>query len=125
MIGLRPLAIGVIVAALGAVFAVAVGLDGPVRAVLTIPFLLLGPGLAVSLSMGPMTAPSRLLVAVTGSVAATTLVSLLLLFTGVWSAGLGVALLAAVAIAIALRPLRAPTRLDPDAPTLTSADATA
>ncbi len=123
MIAVRPVALGLIAAALAAVLAVVVDVGGPVRALLTVPFLLLGPGLAISLPMGPMAGASRVLVAVAGSVAATTLVSLLLLLTGVWSAGLGVGLLAVIVVSIAVLQLRDPSRLRPDAPNPTSSAA--
>lgn len=96
---------------------VAAGLDmrdAPVGIVVLV-FLLLGPGFALTLLMGPMHAEARLLASVAGSVALGTLTSLALLAAGMWSGLLGVAILAAftqVCVVVALR-----RRRTADAPT--------
>lgn len=106
------LVVGLMAGAVGCLLAVALDVDGPVRATVTVPFLLFGPGLALSLMMGPMSLEARVVVAAAGSVSAATLVSLLLLLVGLWSGVLGVALLATTVLLICAGELRR----DPNGP---------
>ncbi len=90
---------------------------GPVRQLVALAFMLVGPGLALSLVMGPMAPGARFLVALAGSASIVALVSLVLLAAGSWSAGFGLTLLAAFVLTVSTRTLRR-TALDPDdAPT--------
>lgn len=113
----RRLAGALIVTAVGAVALVVLDTTGPIRALTTIVLLLAGPGLALSLLMGPMSLAARTVVAVAGSVATVTLVSLLLLFAGVWSGPLGVACVAAIVSVLSVDVLRRdPTSSEPPDP---------
>ena len=113
----RVLAIGLIVTALVSLVAVALDIGGPVRALVAIPFVLAGPGLAMSLLMGTMSNEARILVAIAGSVATTTLVSLLLLLVGLWSGGLGIAVLTTIVLLVCVDVLRRDPTEDEISPT--------
>lgn len=102
----RRLALGLIVLTVVAVVVVGFGVSGPFRQAITLTFVLAAPGLALSLPMGPMAVEARFVVAVAGSVAVVTLVSLVLLLAGAWSSGLGLAVLTVPVLALSIRSLR-------------------
>lgn len=116
----RRIAAGLLMLAAATVLLVVGGVDGPVRSVLSLVFMLVAPGLALCLLMGPMSIEARLLVSFAGSAASVTTVSVALVATDVWSAGLGLVVLAAFVSIVALHVLRFrppvddPTAREPD-----------
>jgi len=92
------------------------GVDGPVAGAVSLVFVLVAPGLALSLPMGPMSVEARLLVSVAGSAALATVTALLLLAAGRWSGGLGLAVLATIVILLAGRAVRLGPHHPPDPP---------
>jgi len=85
---------------------VLVGLDadGPLRQVTTALVVLVAPGLAASLAMGPMSLEARALVSVVGSVALLTVVAMVLALLGSSSPTTGLWVSALVALALILVP---------------------
>lgn len=110
----RVLAGGLLALTLATLLLAVVGADGPVAGAVSLVFVLVAPGLALSLPMGPMSPEARVLVSIVGSAALATVTSLLLLATGWWSGGLGLAVLATIVILLAGRALR---QNSPDLPT--------
>jgi hypothetical protein len=98
-----------------------VGLDVPsiLGRLLVLAFLLLGPGAALSLHLGPLAPEVRALVSVIGSLSIATLSSLALIYIDLWSPELGVAAIALIAqtLVIAAPWYRAPRRHDPTSDT--------
>lgn len=88
-----------VAASLVALVVVAVDVEGPVRAVVGLGFVLLVPGFALARAMGPMSPAARALVTVAAGLAVATMVAVLLVAAGVWSPVLAVALLAGVVVA--------------------------
>lgn len=105
------LATFVMVATAVAVAAVVVG--GGNGGVLVLPYLLVVPGLAMSLHMGAMEPEFRALVSVAASCVIGTVVSGVLLLTGHWSTSIAFFVIAGVSTVAAVthRWVRAPDRL--------------
>lgn len=101
--------VGVALLVLSVVALVLVVLDvrGPIRGGAAVLLVLIAPGLALSLSMGPLSPELRLLVAIAASVALATVISVLLVATGVWSNSLATALLAGATV-LAVGAVRTP-----------------
>jgi hypothetical protein len=92
---------------------VAVDLRGGLPGAVTLAYLGFAPGLALSLHMGPMAGEARLLIAAVGSAAVGAVISVALLYTGLWSGRLGFFCIAAVtqsAVVAAIRLDRAPAQ---------------
>jgi hypothetical protein len=90
----RRLVIGLSALATAAVVVVAVDLPGTLGGLVVLAFVLLGPGLAGTLLMGPMAGEARVLASLAGSVALGVVVSVAMALTDTWSTLLGVAALA-------------------------------
>lgn len=75
-----------------------VGFDLPsaTSGLIVLTFLLVAPGLAMSLHLGPMGIEARALVTIVGSVATATLTALAMISADAWSSDLGVAAVALV-----------------------------
>lgn len=95
----RRIIVAVVVAAL---VLVALDAGGPIRALVTALALLVAPGLAASLAMGPMSIEARVLVSLVGSVVLMTAVSLPMALIGSWSPTVGLWIVALVSIALVL-----------------------
>ena len=85
---------------------VAVDLRGALPGAATLAFIVLAPGLALSLHMGPMAGEARLLISAVGSAAVGAVMSVALLYTGLWSGRLGFFCIAAVTQAAAVAAIR-------------------
>ncbi len=85
---------------------VVVDLRGALPGAATLAFICLAPGLALSLHMGPMAGAARLLISVVGSAAVGAVISVALLYTGLWSGQLGLYCIAAVTQAAAVAAVR-------------------
>jgi len=85
---------------------VAVNVRGALPGAATLAFIGLAPGLALSLHMGPMAREARLLISAVGSAAVGALISVALLFTGLWSGRLSFFCVAAVTQAAAVAAIR-------------------
>ncbi len=101
MLWLPRLIVAVTVAAL-----VLVGVDagGPLRSLTTAVVLLVVPGLAASLAMGPMSVEARTLVSLVGSTALLAAVSMVMALLGSWSPTTGLWICSLVAFALLLVP---------------------
>ncbi len=98
----RRIAVGLIALTIATALLVVLDVGGPARVAVTLGFTLVAPGLALSLLMGPMSIEARLLVALAGSAALATVVSVALAAAGGLSGGLGLTALAAIVSMIAL-----------------------
>lgn len=85
---------------------VAFDTGGLVRVLVTVVALLVAPGLAASLSMGPMSIEARALISLTASAAVVTVVATTLALVGWWSPGTGFIVVGLLAIGLALVPFR-------------------
>jgi hypothetical protein len=113
-----PVAKALSVASLVVAAMAALEVRGPLPAAVTLAFLGLAPGLALSLHMGPMAGEARLLISAVGSAAVGTMVSLGLLYADFWSGRLGlfcVALLTQVTALAAIALDRTVAQPDDDA----------
>lgn len=90
----------IVAVTVAALVLVTVDAGGPVRSVVVAVALLLSPGLAASLVMGPMSIEARLLVSLMGSVVLLTAIATVMAVLGAWSptAGLWVIALATIAL---------------------------
>jgi hypothetical protein len=92
---------------------VAFGVHGALAGTATLAFIAVAPGVALSLHMGPMAREARALVSVVGSAAVGALVSVALLYAGLWS-GRGsffcIAVVTQAAAVAAIRPEPTPRR---------------
>lgn len=95
---MRRVAIALMVTA-GCVVAVTTGWVSPVRAVLALAFLLFCPGLALAELLEIDDVAQLLTIAIAGSLALDTLLALVLVYSGAFSAPLAVDILAAVTVA--------------------------
>ena len=73
-----------------------------VRAIVVLPFLLVGPGLAVVELIGLSDVLERVVLAIAVSFALEVIVSLAMLYGGVWSASLGISILTGIAVVAAI-----------------------
>jgi hypothetical protein len=93
--------------AAGSALAVGVGAPGPVRLALVIPFVLLGPGLALSAALGLTGVLDQIVMTIVASPAVSLLAAEALLLFHHWSPGLGLGLIVAVTVGAAAWSLRA------------------
>jgi uncharacterized membrane protein len=90
----------VVVLAVASAAAVGAGLKSPVRAVLSLSFLLFGPGLALTELLEIREFAQRVTIAVSASLGMETLLALALVYAGAFSATLAVMIVAALTLAI-------------------------
>ena len=94
------------VATLATSVIVGLDLDGPLRQSTTLVFVLVAPGLAATLLMGPMALEARALIAVTGSASLATVVAVMQLVTDLWSGRAGFFAIAVVTQALLIMSFR-------------------
>ena len=94
------------VAAIVVTAMVAVDLRGALPGAATLAFIGFAPGLALSLHMGPMAGEARLLISAVGSAVVGAVISVALLYTGLWSGRLGFFCIAVVTQAAAVAAIR-------------------
>ena len=89
----------ILLLALAALAAVALDLGGPVRSIAVLPFVLVGPGLALTAWLGVSDPLLELTLMVVLSVAVETILAVMLIYVDVWSPELALVLCVGVVLA--------------------------
>lgn len=101
-LSMRWLRRGIVAITVATLVLVVLDVGGPVRAVASAVVLLVLPGLAASLLMGPMSVEFRLLASVAASAALLTLVATSMVLLDLWSPTVGFVLIALLGIGLTL-----------------------